>query len=63
MKRTYKLNAEIAIQKTILLTAMGVIVLNGLVPLDTIKKLGCNPHTVMYDNEDEDLTVEMYELV
>ncbi len=63
MKRTYKLNAEIAIQKTILLTAMGAIVLNGLVPLDTIKKLGCNPHTVMYDNEDHDLTVELYELV
>ena len=63
MKRTYKLNAEIAIQKTILLTAMGAICLNGLVPMDTIKKLGCNPHTVMYDNEDHDLTVEMYELV
>lgn len=63
MKRTYKLNADIGIQKTILLTAMGVICLNGLVPIDTIINLGWGAHTVMYDNEDEDLTVEMYELV
>lgn len=63
MTRTYKLNADLVIQKTILLTAMGVICLNGLVPMDTIKKLGVKPHTVMYDNEDADLTVELYELV